>query len=496
VRATIGHLGKGVAIYGAGEAAIQVVNLLLLPVYVKLGFLVEQDYGAISLIIAIEAIAKILSRWGLDGAFMRYYHDRPRGGPLEQLTSTIVWFTLAADAVLFAALLGASGWIADALFPQHVTAFRLMLGNTFLISLTFVPFHIMRLRNEATTYSALVFARSLGTVALRAILVIGMGWGTAGLFGADLVVTLLLLPVLWRWFRPLVTRTFSRVELRTVLGFGLPRLPHGLAQQALDAGNKLLLTRFVTLDQQGVYQNGFTLGTAIRFFTSSFETAWAPFYYATSRQPDARVVFAKMTTYGVAVLTLLVGVTVAVSRDVILVMLTPGYLDAVPVIPFVALGMAAQGIYLLTSIGLNLTNRTRYYPIATFAALAVGLGAGLVLMPRFGITGAAIAFAASGLTQASVAFALAQRFYPVAYETARLARVIAAGALATVAAMLIVPAWTPLASLATRLAITLVGFGALLAVSGFFRKTERAFLQEVLSRLRRRAGNLGNADAG
>lgn len=475
---------------------MQVVNLLLLPVYVKLGFLVERDYGAISLIIAIEAIAKILSRWGLDGAFMRYYHDRPPGGPLERLTSTIVWFTLAADAVLFAALFAASDWIADALFPDHVTAFRLMLANTFLISLTFVPFHTMRLRNEAATYSALVFARSFGTVAIRAILIIGMGWGTAGLFGADLIVTLMLLPVLWRWFQPLVARAFSRAELATVLRFGLPRLPHGLAQQALDAGNKLLLSRFITHEQQGVYQNGFTLGTGIRFFTSSFETAWAPFYYATSRQPDARMVFAKMTTYGVAVLTLLVGITVAISRDVILVMLTPSYLDAVPVIPFVAVGMAAQGIYLLTSIGLNLTNRTRYYPLATFAALAVGLGAGLELMPRFGLTGAAIAFAVSGLTQTIVAFVLAQRFYPVAYETGRLARIVAAGVVATLAALWAVPNWTPLASLAGRMAVTLIGFAGLLAASGFFRKTERAFLREVLVRLRRRAANVGNGDAG
>ena len=31
-------------------------------------------------------LAKLVSRWGLDGAFMRYYHDRPAGGPLERLT--------------------------------------------------------------------------------------------------------------------------------------------------------------------------------------------------------------------------------------------------------------------------------------------------------------------------------------------------------------------------------------------------------------------------
>jgi O-antigen/teichoic acid export membrane protein len=497
VRATIGHLGKGVAIYGAGDAAVQAVNFLLLAVYVKKGYLTPHDYGALALILAVEGVAKIVSRWGLDGAFMRFFHDRPAGGALERMTSTIVWFLLAANTAVFAGLFAASGWIGLRLIHDagYVIAFRLMIVNTFLISLTFVPFHLMRLRNEAVTYSAFVFARSAGTTILRGVLVIGFGWGLTGWYAADVMLTIVLWPLLWRWMRPLLTTSFDTAELRLALRFGLPRLPHGLAQQALDAGNKVLLKAYVGLGQLGIYNNGFTLGTGIRFFTSAFETAWAPFYYATSKQPDAKLVFSKMTTYGVAVLTLLVAATVAVSRDVILVMLTPDYLAAVPVIPLIAVGMAAQGIYLLTSIGLNLTSRTQYYPVATFAAATVGLGGGLLLMPRFGMTGAALAFAASGITQAAVAFAFARQFYPIAYELGRLIRVVACGTLAVLAALWLVPPMPPLAALALRAALTVGAFAALLAVSGFFRKTERAFISELIARLRRRSITPSDANA-
>jgi O-antigen/teichoic acid export membrane protein len=495
VRRTVGHLGKGVAIYGAGDAAINVVNLLLLPVYVKLGYLARDDYGALGLIIAIEMIARILSRWGLDGAFMRFYGERAAGRPLETLTSTIVWFVLAADVVLFGVLFALSGWIGRSLFPAELTAFRLMLLNTFLLGLTFVPFHVMRLRNQATAYSGLVFARSAGTVAVRLVLVIGLGWGLTGWFAADVIVTLALLPILSRWMRPLTTAVFSTDELRAVLRFGLPRLPHGLAQQALDAGNKLLLTRYISLEQQGVYNNGVTLGTGIRFFTSAFETAWAPFYYSTSRQPDAVTVFSKVTTYGFAMLTLLVAGTVAASRDAILTLLSPDYLDAVYVVPFIALGIAAQGVYLLTSIGLNLTSRTQYYPVATFAALAVGLAGGLILMPRLGIMGAAIAFASSGVTQALVAFVFSRRFYKIPYEVGRLTRILVAGALACAGAIWVVPDWPPLAALLVRLGVTAILFGGLLAVSGFFRASERAFVREMARRFRRREAPVKAIDA-
>ena len=74
------------AIYGAGDAAIQVVNFLLLPLYVKGGYLAKQDYGALALIIGARSDrASVVSRWGLDGAFMRFYHERAADGRLPQL---------------------------------------------------------------------------------------------------------------------------------------------------------------------------------------------------------------------------------------------------------------------------------------------------------------------------------------------------------------------------------------------------------------------------
>ena len=277
------HLTTGVAIYGAGDAAIQVVNIALLAVYVKGNFLTSRDYGALAIIGALEAFAKIASRLGLDGAFMRYYHER--GAHFARFSSTIVWFLLACNTAVFGLALAFTGPISARVFddPSYVTALRLMLINSYVIALTFVPFHAMRIERKAVTYSALTFARTVGTLVLRLVFVIGLGYGLSGVYMADLVMTAVLVPLMWPWFKPYIRPVFSREDLRTALRFGLPRVPHGLAQQALDGGNKLLLGSQITQAQLGIYQNATTLGTGVKFFTSAFETAWAPFYYATSR---------------------------------------------------------------------------------------------------------------------------------------------------------------------------------------------------------------------
>jgi O-antigen/teichoic acid export membrane protein len=496
VRTHVRQLTTGVAIYGAGDAAISVVNFLLLPVYVR--YLTTSDYGALLILISIETFVKIVNRWGLDAAFMRYYLDRDDGRPRQQLTSTILGFMLALDGLLLAAMLLGSRAIGARLFDdlRYLSALRLMIVNTFLVAFTFVPFHVMRIRQEARTYSALTFARSAGTTVLRLVFVIGAGLNVTGLYLADVVVTLALLPILWRWMRPLVRPIFSMTELRMLLRFGLPRLPHGLAQQAFDYGNRLLLTRYVPLAEAGVYQNASTLGTGVKFFLSSFETAWAPFYYATAKRPDARAVLSKMTTYGLAVLVLLVVGTAAVARDLVPLMLGPAYRDAVPIVPLVALALAFQGVYLLTSIGLNLTGHTEYYPASTFAAAAAGLGAGVVLMPRFGPMGAAVALVVSFVTQAAVAYRFARRFYPIPYEGGRILRVVAAGAMALAAALELVPDTRPLAGFFLRGTLTVLVYGACLWLTGFLRATERAFLREFKARWRRdRAAGAVTGDA-
>jgi O-antigen/teichoic acid export membrane protein len=355
----------------------------------------------------------------------------------------------------------------------------------FLMAFTFLPQHTMRMQNAAAIFSLFTFARTAGTVLLRIALVIGLRMGVTGIYAADIVLTVILLPLMWPWARSLVTFDGSMAELRRVLRFGLPRLPHGLASQTLDGNPKLMLGQSVSADLVGVYQNGATLGAGVAYFKNALENAFAPFYYATARQPDARAIFAKMATYGVAVFVLLVAGTTAVAHDAILLLLRPEYLKAVPIVPLVAAAFAIQGIYQLTSIGLNLTSRTEFYPVATLTAAGVSIALGSWLIPRHGLIGAGLTLFASYATQAVVAFVLAQRVYHVAYERGRLARILLSGVAATLAAIAL-PAMPPWLGLLARGSTTVAVFAACLLVTGFFRTSERDFLREVWTRWRQR----------
>ena len=198
-----------------------------------------------------------------------------------------------------------------------------------------------------------------------------------------------------------------------------------------------------------------------------------------------------MTTYGVAVLVLLEAGLAAVAHDIVRLMTTPEFIDAANVIPWIGLGVTFQGIYLLTSIGLNITKNTHYYPMATGIAAGTSLVGNLLLVPRFGAIGAAWTNAASYAVLAGTAYVFSQRVYPVRHEYGRLARLVVAGTGAWLAARALPPVGSPLVGVVVRGTMVLVTYPALLALLRFFNRQEIDGLARLIAS--RRAGPGGDA---
>ncbi len=493
------ELSKNTTVYGVGEVAVQVVSLLLLGVYTL--YFNATDYGVIAVLGGLEVVAKIVFRFGLDGSFMRFFYEVGDGDGRRQMASTLFFFLLVLDGAVLFVLLAFAPALADLLLGSHaqVAALRLMLINTFAIGFTFIPFHVLRMEQRTKTFSLLTLLRSVLTIVVRLLLVMRFGMGVTGLYLADLLVTIVVMIALVPWFAPLIRPMFSREVLREALSFGLPRVPHAAAQQITAIGDKFILPFYVTMGDVGVYGLAVSVGLAQKLFLSAFESAWAPFYYATIREDDAPRVFRTISTYGVAILALLTAGVSAVGRDAlkaithgrILPPFDPQWHDVLFVVGLTAVGVFFQGMYLLTSIGLNITKRTQYYPVATITAALTNVGLNVLLIPRMGIVGAGWANAIAYAVQAVLGFVLSQRFYRIHYEWGRIARISGAAIAAYAAAIVLPPirlAVDPhktIASLPDVLArgtTVVVVFVVLLAVTGFFHSGEL----EALKALRRR----------
>jgi len=477
------ELAVNLTVYGIGDVAVQLASFLLLPVYTIV--LSPTEYGAIALLLIVEQVVRVLNRWGIDAAFMRFYFDCADTAARRLLASTIFFFLAGAGGLLAAAGLAAAPHLARPLFGggDFTAAFRVVMITTLFGAVSFLPFHVLRIEGRARTFVALTFANNLTTLVAKLLLVVGLRKGVMGVVLADLLVAVGLALALLPRYAALIRPVFSLRVLAECLKFGLPRVPHSFAHQIIAVADRVTLSRFAPLQQLGVYNVGASLGLGLKLFLSAFETAWAPFYFKEMHAPNAKRTYRTMTTYAFGALALLVAGLAAVSRDLVRLMTVPRFHGAGDIVPWIGLGVGLQGIYLLTSIGLNITKRTVYYPVATGLAAAAALGASLVLVPRYGAIGAAWSNVAAYGVLAAAGMALSQRFYPIAYEWSRLWRLAAAALLAVAAARLAAgPAIAPVAGVLLRGACAVAVFGATLAASGFFEPEELAVIRRAAGR--------------
>jgi O-antigen/teichoic acid export membrane protein len=484
VLARVTNLFRNLAIYGVGDVATSLVSLLLLPVYTR--YLTPSDYGVIAMLLTIEAVAKITFRWGVDTAFMRLYYDCADQPARQRLASTIFFFLLAVNGSLVVGGVASATWLSERIFgtTQQAVLVGLVIANTFVGGFYFIPFQVLRIQERSGEFIALSFARSAGTLLVRLVLVVGAGMGVTGVVVADVIVTAIFTGVLSRWFAPLIRPVFSRRVIGDALAFGLPRIPHGIAHQIIGLADRYFLNAYGTLRDVGLYSIGASFGLALKLFLSAFEYAWTPFFLEVMHERDAKRIYSTVSTYALALLALLVAGLCAVAPDLVRFFTSEQFHQAAVVTPWIALGVMFQGVYLVGSIGLIITKRTTVYPLATGFAAVASLTANVLLIPRYGLLGAAWANTIAYGTLAVVTVGASWHLYPIRYEWSRLLRIATAAGSGYLAASWAVPmSASPLAGLFLRAVATVSGYLFVLYLTGFFHAGELRVLRD----LRRRA---------
>jgi O-antigen/teichoic acid export membrane protein len=242
-------------------------------------------------------------RLGLDAGFFRVHYDQPDEARRRQLAGTVAVFGAAVGAVLLVATALLARPVSWALFGDEPAPARwvvLAAADVAVGTLAFVPLSLLRIRERPGLFSTFSVGRHLLNLLLKVVLV-RAGWGVDGVLWSDLLSTCVFVLCLLPTLRGHVSLAFAGPLLRDALGFGLPKVPHGLFVQIQNLADRKILNLFVPLSEVGLYQVAYDLGSAPKFATSAFEPAWGPFLYAEIKKPDAPRTIARLATIAFAV---------------------------------------------------------------------------------------------------------------------------------------------------------------------------------------------------
>jgi O-antigen/teichoic acid export membrane protein len=409
-------------------------------------------------------------------AFIRFYFDDEDTARRERIartaTATVAWTTTLASL----AAIVLAGPLSRLLvgFRDPLLLDCAVVGLWAFTNLE-MAYAQLRVDERTRTYVYASGANVALTVAFTVALVVFADQGARGLllgnFGASAVVVL----GLWWVLRRRVSWRVRLGDLRAMLRFGLPTVPADASVYALQVADRFYLFRY-SRGAAGEYAIAIKLATVVFVAVRGFQYAWPPLAYSIDSDEEAARLYSLVTTYYALATGVVVCAVALLGRWVVRLLAAPGYFGAYRALPWLALGWALYGLYLVfVAIAGRARITSRNYP-AGAAGLAVNVVLLLVLVPGagagLGIAGAGVALCGAYVAMLVVMYALTRNLFKVGFEWRRLGLLVAIFTGVAVSGELLLPS-EGFAGLALRVAwLALVPVALLL--TRFFHPHELA----------------------
>jgi O-antigen/teichoic acid export membrane protein len=474
------RLARTGAAYQAGEALAKLVAVALLPVYTR--YLAPGDYGTADLLLTLVILLSLIIRLGLVEAFVRFYYldaDREERDRVARAVTGLILIATTATALVGAAFAGPLSELILGFRDATLMAIT-VLGLWSFTNLE-MAYALLRVDERAGTFLRASLTNVALTIALSVYLVVFRDQGARGLLlGNFAASTVVLLGLLWV-LRERVGLRVDRVRLPALLRFGLPTVPAEVSVFALNIVDRAYLYRVESEGAAGLYSLAVKLSAVVILATRAFQYAWPPLAYSIRDEDEARRFYALVATYYVLAAGLVVAALTLLGRWAIRLLTEPAFFAAHRALPWVALGWALYGLFLVLVVMAGRAGvTTRNFP-AALAGLVVNALLLVALVPPLGIVGAGIALCGAYVVMLVVMYVLAHRLFAVAFEWGRLAQLVAVIGGVAVAGDLLLPTAGAL-GLVERLA-ALAAIPLLLVATGFFRPQERARIRALARRV-------------
>lgn len=469
-------------LYTLGNIVRRSFSVITMPVFTR--YLSPSGYGVLAIVGTVQGMLEVLYEMGVSQSSTRFYYDCRDAHQRRTLFGTLLLLSLGIALVLSAVLLIWGNLVWDHIAPDvafYPFIFLAILTVLFGV-VPILPRVVFRVENQVPRFFRLSTAQTLLTVALGVTLVVWYPLGPLGPILASCVVAALFAGVYVWYLRKQVRLAFDWTVARQALSFGLPEVPLRWGSWALKASDRLILQHFTSLSVVGIYSVGYAVGKMpFDLVGNGIHWAMVPFLYTTATQESderSRQIFSKVATYNILILAALGVVTMLWSGDLILLLASSRYADADSVVPFVVCASFLEAASNIPSKGLYLQRKTPYLlPLWTIPAV-LNVGLNFVLIPRFGMIGAAWSTLVGYVIMMVLTLWISQRVYYIPYEYGKITKILGAAVVVAVAGRLVHDVSWPTA-IALKLGL-LAFFAGLLAVSGVIAASERTLIRSML----------------
>ncbi|MCC2636663.1 MAG: exopolysaccharide biosynthesis protein [Moraxellaceae bacterium] len=418
-----GSLASGSLTYLLSNLLSAAVPFILIPILTR--YLSPAEYGQVGIFQGlVTGLAAIIGLNATGAAARKLYDDDLSPQDLSHFIGACLQILLASATVLFILSLffhaDAAGWLglesAWLLWSVPVSA------AGFVINLRLSQWQI---RRQALQYGALQVTQSLLLLLLALLLVVGMGQGAAGRIEAQVaaVAACALLALHFLRRDDLLGWAWRPVYIREALAYGVPLVPHIAGIFLLGMADRFFINSELGPAQAGIYLVAVQLSSIMAIVFDAINKAYIPWLFERLKRDNVaeKRQTVQLTYLYFALALATAGLFFLAGPAVIRLLAGEQYGAAASVLGWLALGQAFGGGYFMVTNYILYSKKTAMMSLATVSCGALNIGLLLVLVPAWGLQGAAAAYTVAMACRFFWMWWLAQRRHPMPWGLGRTA---------------------------------------------------------------------------
>ncbi|MEQ1804451.1 MAG: oligosaccharide flippase family protein [Burkholderiaceae bacterium] len=417
------RLAVHVTNYSLGSVLVVIAGLISFPIFTR-AFSLEQ-YGVMSVISTTLLLATVAGKFGMQHSIVRFYAELRAGKFSEtedQFFSTVVLGLAAVGSAVSVLWLIASQLIPESWWGHDGVRglFALTAGLIAIRVVDSALVNLMRAQQRSGWYSIYNVARRYGVLLSTLLAVFLIFPGLEGFFGGTLVAELL--ATAWLGYLLLRRRQISLGNvsarlLKSMALFGVPMVAYELGAVVLNLGDRYVIQSVMGAAALGAYSAAYNMCEYVEsILVAAFSQAISPMYtrmWEEQGKEATRAFIERVVHFYVVFAVAIVTCMCLVGADLLILLASQKYAPGAVIIPVVIAAMAIAGSMSFLAAGLYLAKQTKLLMLLLVGCAIFNIALNVVLIPAYGLMGAAVATLASYVALCSAAAWLGSRTLPI-----------------------------------------------------------------------------------
>jgi len=421
-------------IYGIGDLITKGAAVFLVPLYTHL--LTTEDYGIIASVGMFTGLLSSAMGLTLGAAVTKMHFDFYELKERKDFYGTIFLSSTAWALFVVVALVITSESTLNSLFRSVPANPYLKLGVwiTFFSCLAQVPLALLQVQERPLAYRVFTLISFITTTLSIIWFVAIKKLGAVGSLRGQLLGAAIAFLAYSVFMLKNINFTIKPKLLAQALSFALPLVLYNLGSFILVCSGRYFLERQGSLGEVGLYNLAYQYSAILGMIVSAFNMAWAPIFYELAKCNDGPSRISRVAQFMIVFSILLGLALVLFSREVFYFMTPVQFHRATTVVPFlVFVNILTPVVWINLGHAIAAKNENKHLIWITLVACATVIGLSSLLVPEYGMIGAALATLFAYLIFNVLAFFVAQKCFLVDYHYVNLLSVLGLAAFFVVA---------------------------------------------------------------